>query len=404
MPTVHGRPACTCQAEWIPAFDTELARRGIVVRWVQLIGGGSKSGGTHSTGGAGDFYLASWPKKMTRTQAWNTVLMVARQMGSDAAWLRRFNWDGKGGEEHGHQVLRGCPHNGPARYQIDAVDKGYNGLGWMGRGGFDDGPRPLSKRTWQQGIAWAKKQQPRKATTVRVGTWNVDLKVPLPAKELDNRVRRIRRRVKQFRLDVLAVQECPASGQGKRLFGKLTGRDGKPMKRVGSHGRYIFHTARARDVAWTSFEIEGKRVTVAAMTISGIRRGFINAHPIGGSSESVQNRRTRYAEKVWQLAGAWLKRQRVDLEDAMYVGDHNGSEAGTVGRRHGFIRARGVATWKTALTRTYNAMGKRKPTHPGGQFDYMLIHQSKRKAVQRYRNVHTPNASDHNLVVAQVKE
>src|SRR5690606_27763374 len=127
-------------------------------------------------------------------------------------------------------------------------------------------------------------------------------------------------------------------------------------------------------------------------------------HPIGGSCESVQNPRTRYARKVWALAGPWFNGEGVDVEDRKWLGDHNGGEAALDRREHGLIRARHVAAWKTALTRTYNAMGKRKPTHPGGQFDYVLVHKSKRKTVQRYRNVHTPKAADHNLVVVQVRE
>jgi hypothetical protein len=155
MATIYGLPACPCQIKWLPYYVAELKRRGIVIRFVQLIGGGKKSGGTHSTGGADDAYLVSWPKGMTRDEAWALVIWVGRQMGSDARWRRRYNWDGVGGEEHGHGVLTGCPHNGPARYQIEDVRDGLNGLARHGR---DDGPRPLSGRTWQQGIEWAKKQ------------------------------------------------------------------------------------------------------------------------------------------------------------------------------------------------------------------------------------------------------
>jgi hypothetical protein len=80
-------------------------------------------------------------------------------MGADATWHRPYNWDGDGGGEHVHRVLTGCPHNTPARYQIDAVRAGYNGLGHLGRGARDDGPRPLSGRTWREGIQWAKEQE-----------------------------------------------------------------------------------------------------------------------------------------------------------------------------------------------------------------------------------------------------
>jgi endonuclease/exonuclease/phosphatase family metal-dependent hydrolase len=153
--TIYGLPACSCQRKWLPVYVAELKRRGIVIRFVQLIGGGKKSGGTHSTGGADDAYLVSWPKGMTRDEAWRIVIWVGRQMGADARWRRRYNWDNRGGEEHGHGVLTGCPHNGPARYQIEDVREGLNGLVSNAR---DDGPRPLSGRTWKQGIVWAQKQ------------------------------------------------------------------------------------------------------------------------------------------------------------------------------------------------------------------------------------------------------
>lgn len=157
MPTFRGKPACSCQVQWIPAYEAELQRRGILapgaqLTLYQLIGGAKASGGTHTDGGADDTaYLGE------------EALWVSRQMGADATWLRPFNWDGKNGMAHVHRVLRGCPHNGPARYQYDSptqgVDHGRDGLSHGGRGAPDDGPRPLSGRTWRQGIAWANEQE-----------------------------------------------------------------------------------------------------------------------------------------------------------------------------------------------------------------------------------------------------
>jgi hypothetical protein len=149
----RGKPACTCLAAWLPAYEAELRARGILPAGVQLtifqlIGGAAASGGTHATGGA--FDLLDLPG--------GEDLAVARQMGADATWLRRENWDGKGGIAHIHGVLTGCPHNGPARYQVDAVVRGWNGLGRNGEGAPDDGPLPLSHRTWQQGLAWRREQ------------------------------------------------------------------------------------------------------------------------------------------------------------------------------------------------------------------------------------------------------
>lgn len=152
----RGRPACPCLAEWLPAYEAELQRRGILageLHIYQLIGGYVGSGGTHATGGA--FDLLDLPGEED--------LWVGRQMGADAYWTRPENWDGDGGIRHNHGVLRGCPHNGPARYQIESptfgVDHNRDGLSHGGRGAPDTGPRPLSGRTWREGIAWAKEQQ-----------------------------------------------------------------------------------------------------------------------------------------------------------------------------------------------------------------------------------------------------
>lgn len=149
--TFRGKPACPCLATWLPAYEAELQRRGLLVgplKLYQLIGGAAASGGTHADGGAYDTAFIG-----------DEAIRVARDMGADATWHRRLGWDGHGGMEHVHGVLTGCPHNGPARYQIDAVKAGYNGLGFGGHAARDDGPRPLSGRTWQEGLAWARRQR-----------------------------------------------------------------------------------------------------------------------------------------------------------------------------------------------------------------------------------------------------
>lgn len=143
--TFRGKKCCVCMAEWLPVLEREAVKRGILKRNIdiaQLTGNVGASAGTHSKGGAFDLFNYS-----------ADMVKLARQMGADASWHRRRSqgpW-----VPHLHGVLRGCPHNAPARYQIGAVDAGYNGLGAGGRGGRDDGPRPLSGRTWKQGIAWA---------------------------------------------------------------------------------------------------------------------------------------------------------------------------------------------------------------------------------------------------------
>lgn len=150
--TFRGKPACPCLATWLPVYEAELQRRGVLsgpLHIYQLIGGAAASAGTHSMGGA--FDLLDLPG--------DEDLVVARLMGADATWSRPYNWDGRDGMAHIHGVLTGCPHNGPARYQIDAVRAGFNGLGHLGHGGKDTGPRPLSGRTWREGLTWVHQQR-----------------------------------------------------------------------------------------------------------------------------------------------------------------------------------------------------------------------------------------------------
>lgn len=158
----RGLPACTCQATWLPAYEHELQRRGLMVgplRIFQLIGGNPSSGGTHTGGGAAD--LLDLPGT---EDVW-----VARQMGADPTWARPFNWDGAGGIAHIHSVLRGCPHLSPsAAAQIVAVDN--NGDGLVGDAP-DPGPRPLSGRTWQQGIEWQRQQEESDVFTPEDKVW-----------------------------------------------------------------------------------------------------------------------------------------------------------------------------------------------------------------------------------------
>ena len=157
MPYLRGFPACDCLAAWLPAYEAELLARGIIpaggaLTIYQLIGGAVASGGTHATGGAFDVYVADHAR----------AVRVARKMGADATWFRPRNWDGRGGMPHIHGVLNECPHNGPARYQIDAVVAGFNGLGKGGRGGPDDGPRPLFLLSWSEGVEWHRKMNRRR--------------------------------------------------------------------------------------------------------------------------------------------------------------------------------------------------------------------------------------------------
>ena len=144
----RGHPACPCLAEWLPVFEAELLRRGVIKHSIdiaQLIGGADASAGTHSMGGAFDIW-----------QHDPVTVEVARQMGA-ATWARTTG--SFANNRHTHGVLNECPHNGPARYQIGALAAGYDGLGYAGRGSSDPGPGPRLLRTWREGIAWAKQLQ-----------------------------------------------------------------------------------------------------------------------------------------------------------------------------------------------------------------------------------------------------
>lgn len=148
----RGKPTCTCMAKWVPAFEKELRRRGLLkgnLVIYQLIGSAAASAGTHGPpGGAIDCQPLS-----------RKALKVAREMGC-GMWHRKASqgpWIA-----HSHGILN-CPHNRNGRYQLAALAAGYNGLGYGGRGGRDDGPPPRKLRTWKQGIKWAKKQAKKKA-------------------------------------------------------------------------------------------------------------------------------------------------------------------------------------------------------------------------------------------------
>lgn len=149
----RGFRACPCQAAWLPVFEAEAQRRGFLVGplpLAQLIGDAAASGNTHEKGGATDW----WSGGGVRDN--DGLVWLARQMGADATWARTA---AQGFDPHDHSVLTGCPHNGPARYQIDAVRADWNGLAGETSRAPDDGPRPLSGRTWQEGIKWATQQQ-----------------------------------------------------------------------------------------------------------------------------------------------------------------------------------------------------------------------------------------------------
>lgn len=162
-------PVTADMGKWLTAYQDEALRRGYLKQGLDLwqtIGGAAKSAGTHL---AVNGKACCIDTAQTSTQ----MVQLAREMGADATWHRKKNWDGRGGMEHCHINLRGIV-NKYANYQYTStaygVDHGHNGLA---NGGKDDGPKPLSHRTWEEGIAWAKAQQstPSKIAKTPVAVW-----------------------------------------------------------------------------------------------------------------------------------------------------------------------------------------------------------------------------------------
>ena len=154
----RGEPACPCQVAWIPVLEEYLQALALIdgqLPIAQLIGFYSGSGSTHGDlngdglrkgGGCIDF--------MVTGRLADQVIVAARAMGADPSWHRLPGWDGPDSVEHDHVGLRGCPHRTvQALAQEYAVD--HNGDGLVGDAP-DPGPRPLSGRTWREGIQWAR--------------------------------------------------------------------------------------------------------------------------------------------------------------------------------------------------------------------------------------------------------
>jgi hypothetical protein len=170
-------PVCECLQKWLPAYENELLRRGLIhtcIDLYQTIGNASASASTHSTGGCADLRQVSTEQ-----------LRVARNMGA-ADWKR--DADPNDGQPdmsptHAHLSLCGCPHaHYSAKAQVTSCNNGGNGLAGNGP---DDGPRtgvqwPL--RTWSAGILWAASQASSPGVDLR--PW----KITLPVDRNDNGV------------------------------------------------------------------------------------------------------------------------------------------------------------------------------------------------------------------------
>lgn len=126
------------------AMHHELERRlGVKLPIVQGSynkGGVAASAGTHDDGGAEDV-----PPGVPGATA-DQIVLEARLVGY-AAWHREAIpgvWP-----EHIHMIAIGDRQmSAGARAQVSAYLAGYNGLGHLGRGGKDDGPRVARWHRW----------------------------------------------------------------------------------------------------------------------------------------------------------------------------------------------------------------------------------------------------------------
>lgn len=323
----RNRKACRCLATWLPAYEAELLRRGVIKHNIdifQLIGSNPKSAGTHKSGGAFDI-----------AQTTDEAIEVARLMGADATWLRPLNWDGKGGIEHTHGVLRGCRHNAPARYQVTAVDAGFNGLGHLGQGGPDTGPRPLSKRTWKEGIAWARTQRPAELVVV---AWNVFV-----GNDPDRIAAALTELAEEHQPDVFVLTEATrchrqvakaADALGYRVFheqptpgvhGGIVHEEGDTavLVRSGADVKVLAEHVASMGRNWIGpkhgLKHEPRRYRRLRLQVRGTRWGLTGSHwPTGGpgGANKTAFRETMRRSRAWALAAP--VRATVD------VGDLNG--------------------------------------------------------------------------------
>lgn len=136
---------CPHMAQWWPVFTRLQILRGRIKTCLdiaQAYGWSDKSGGTHGQGAAVD---------TAQTSA--GIVADAREAGARGTWCRGKRWGQASMGDHIHLALD-CPCASGSDYQIGAADDGYNGLGYLGRGGRDYHPAPKVRRDWKAGIAW----------------------------------------------------------------------------------------------------------------------------------------------------------------------------------------------------------------------------------------------------------
>ena len=157
------RVACEHMAEWLKVYDAlQVARGRGHITLYQTLGGADASAGTHECGSA-------WDMSYTGTDP----IMDAREMGA-AVWprIRSLGWTTG---EHVHGVIS-CGDNNCNAYQYAAYWNGYNGLGLNGIAAGDPLPKPSTRRTWREGIAWAQAEITRIEDDVTVEELRAELR------------------------------------------------------------------------------------------------------------------------------------------------------------------------------------------------------------------------------------
>ncbi|WP_297742061.1 hypothetical protein [uncultured Tessaracoccus sp.] len=117
-------------------------------RIIQARGYAEESAGVHSDGAAVDVRV--WG--LTGAQR-REIVRLAREVGFPASWDRAWP-----NNEHLHLAADIPGKKTRASYQVAAVKDGKNGLGFRGRKGPDDGPKPSEWRNTTTGPQWAATQ------------------------------------------------------------------------------------------------------------------------------------------------------------------------------------------------------------------------------------------------------
>lgn len=325
--TFRGKPCCVCLAEWLPVFEKELIRRGHIKHNIDIAklrdrNPNNASAGTHAGGGAFDIFNYS-----------TGVIRTARDLGADATWHRRPSqgpW-----VHHAHGVLRGCPHNGPARYQIAEVDNGQNGLVGNAK---DDGPRPLSKRTWREGIAFAKAQStpvpaPKPNVTVfDTLFWNVAKPEWYAKYPWSQRKEKIAAVMRSLSCSIICCAETYHSYQTADI---LRGIGSQYQHASSPHALDIFFDSTKWKMtrALTEYSLKAQSRYAAVLHLerreTGVKVAVVNTHlPYGSPS-------------LRATAATNLVKLLADVDDVIVLtGDFN-NEAFTAGQPHSKLRAAG---------------------------------------------------------------